>query len=226
MLVKNWMSTPVITIDVNDSFDNAIRKIKENNIRMLPVLKKEKLVGILTDRDLKRASASDATTLDVYELSYCLTKIKVKSIMTPDPITIPIDYTVEEAAGILLSNKISGAPVVDSSGTLVGVITQSDLFRLIISLTGYGERGIQYAFLLEDRPGSIREVADIIRDYGGRIVSILTSYKQVPRGYRKVFIRLHSSDRDKLDQMEGGLKKKAKILYMVDHRENRRNIYE
>ncbi|MGD9139709.1 MAG: CBS domain-containing protein, partial [Desulfobacterales bacterium] len=125
MLVKNWMSKNVITVDVNDSMPDATKLLKENDIRMLPVMKKGKLVGIVTDRDLKKASASDATTLEVHELLYLLTKIKVKDIMTSDVITVPPDFTVEETAQVLQKNRISGMPVVDAEERLVGVITQS-----------------------------------------------------------------------------------------------------
>ena len=225
MLVKNWMSKNVITVDVDDSMQDAMKRMKEKDIRMLPVLKKGKLVGVVTDRDLKRASASDATTLDVHELLYLVSKIKVLNIMTKNPITVPQNFTVEETAEVLLKHKISGVPVVDQNGQLVGTITQTDLFRVLISLTGVGKGGIQFAFQLEDRPGSIKEVADIIRLYGGRMVSILTSYEGVPEGYRKVFIRMHSIERAKLQQLKEELSRMAALIYMVDHRENKREIY-
>ena len=153
MLVKNWMSKNVITIDVNDSMQDAMKLLKENDIRMLPVMKKAKLVGIVTDRDLKKASASDATSLEIHELLYLLMKIKAKDIMTKDVITVPPDYTVEETAQVLEKKRISGAPVVDADGQLVGTITQTDLFRVLISLTGVGNGGIQFGFQVEDRPG-------------------------------------------------------------------------
>ena len=89
MLVKNWMSDKVITVDVNDSMQDAVKLLKGHNIRMLPVMKKGELVGIVTDRDMKRASASDATTLEIHELLYLISTIKVKNIMTKDPITVP-----------------------------------------------------------------------------------------------------------------------------------------
>lgn len=225
MLVSNWMSKSVIAVDVDDSMQAAMKLMKENGIRMIPVLKKDKLVGVVTDRDLKRASASDATTLDVHELLYLISKIKVQNVMTKDPVTVPYNYTVEETAAVLLKHKISGAPVVDQNGKVVGVITQTDLFRVLIALTGVGKGGIQFAFQLEDRPGSIKEVADIIRLYGGRMVSILTSYEGVPEGYRKVFIRMHSIERTKLQQLKEELSYKAALIYMVDHRENVREIY-
>jgi len=225
MLVNNWMSKNVITVDVNDSMQDALKHLKEHNIRMLPVMNKGKLVGIITDRDLKKASASDATTLEIHELLYLLTKIKIKDIMTSDVITVPPDFSVEETAQVLQKNRISGVPVVDAEGRLVGVITQSDLFRVLISLTGVGSGGIQFGFQLADRPGSIKEVADIIRLYGGRMVSILSSYDNVAEGYRKVYIRMHSIERLRLQMLIEDLRAKTVLLYMVDHRENKREIY-
>jgi acetoin utilization protein AcuB len=218
------MSKNVVTIDVNDSMQDAIKQLKENSIRMLPVMKKGKLVGILTDRDLKKASASDATMLEIHELLYLLTKITAKDIMTKIPITVPPDYTTEETAQVLLSFKISGAPVVNGGGQVVGTITQTDLLRVLISLTGVGKGGIQFGFQIEDRPGSIKEVEDIIREYGGRMVSILTSYDDVPMGYRKVYIRMHSIERSKLERLKDKISEIAAFLYMIDQRENNREI--
>ncbi len=225
MLVTNWMSKNVITVDENDSMHDAMKLLKEHDIRMLPVMKKGKLIGIVTDRDLKRASASDATTLDVHELLYLITQIKVKNIMTRDVITVPPDFTVEETTLVLQKNKISGAPVVDSDGQLVGTITQTDLFRVLISLTGVAKGGIQFGLQVEDRPGSIKEVADIIRAYGGRMVSILSSYDEVPEGSRKVYIRMRSIERSALQNLKQELESKAGLLYMVDHTESNREIF-
>ncbi|MHA2248660.1 MAG: CBS and ACT domain-containing protein [Candidatus Hodarchaeales archaeon] len=225
MLVKNWMSKKIITVNVNDSMSDAVQLLKQHDIRMLPVMKNGTLVGIVTDRDIKRASASDATTLEIHELLYLLSAIKVKDLMTKDPITVPFDYTVEETAEILLKNKISGLPVVDDRGQVVGIITQNDLFRVLISLTGIGTRGIQFAFMLEDRPGSIKEIADIIRKHGGRMVSILSTYKGVSEGYRKAYIRMYGINRLTLPRLKEELKETASLLYMVDNRDNKREIY-
>ncbi len=225
MLVKNWMSTKVITVNVRDCMLDALKLLKNHDIRRLPVLKKDNLVGIVTDRDLKRANASDATALEIHELVYLLSEIEVKEIMTKDPITVPFDYTVEEAAAVFFANKISGAPVVDHADQMVGIITQTDLFRVLTRLTGVGKRGIQFAFQVEDRPGSIKDLADIIRAYDGRMVSILSTYADMPEGYRKVYIRMYGINRLKLTDLEGELQKKATLLYMVDHRENIRKIY-
>jgi len=225
MLVKNWMTKTVITVDVKDSMQDAINSLKEYAIPMLPVMKKGNLVGIVTDRDLKSASPSNTTTLEVHELLFLISEIKVRNIMTKDPITVPPDFTVEEAAELFLRKGISGAPVVDQEGQIVGTITKNDLFRVLVSLTGIGKRGIQFAFQIEDHPGIIKKMADIIRQYGGRMVSILSTYEGMPTGYRKVFIRMLGVERDKLPHLENDLRKKATLLYIVDHRENRREIF-
>jgi len=225
LLVENWMNPNVITVDADDSMLDATKLLKEHNIRHLPVLEKGKLVGVITDRDLKRASASDATTLEAHELLYLIANIKVREIMTRNPITVPYNYTIEEAAELLLQAKISGMPVVDKEGDVIGTITQTDLFKVLISLTGVGKKGVQFAFLLEDRAGSIKEVADIIRSYGGRMASILSSYEKAPEGHRYVYIRMYDVNREKMPQLKEELKKKAKVLYIVDSRENKREIF-
>ena len=199
--------------------NDAIKLLKDHNIKMLPVMRKEKLVGIITDRDLKRASASDATTLEIHELLYLISKIKIKEIMTKTPITVPQDYTVEETAEVLLKHNISGVPVDDHYGDIVGVITKNDLFRILISLTGEERRGIQFGMEVKDRSGSIKEVTDIIREYGGRMASILTSYDMAPEGFRRVYIRMYGIDRFKVNKLKEALKEKATLLYMVDRRE-------
>ena len=225
MLIENWMNPKVITVDVNDSMLDASKILKEHGIRRLPVLRDGKLVGIVTDRDLKRASPSDATSLEAHELLYIIANIKVGEIMTKDPVTVPYNYTVEEAAQILLEKKISGMPVVDKDGNVVGTITQTDIFRVLISVTGVGKRGIQFSFLLEDRPGSIREVADLIRKYGGRMTSILSSYERAPKGHRHAYIRARGIDREKLPQLKKELMAAAKLLYVIDHKEDKREIF-
>jgi acetoin utilization protein AcuB len=224
MLVKYWMKKDVPTLDAGDSMQQAIGLMKTHETAVLPVLRKDKLIGILTDRDLKRASASDATSLDMHELIYLLSRIKVAEIMTKNPITVPPDFTLEETASILLKNKISGVPVM-LEGKLVGLITQADLFRALISLTGFEKRGIQIALRVEDKAGSIKEATDIVRGYGGRLVSILTSYDRASPGFRHVYIRTYGINREVMKQMVLDLQDKAEVLYMVDLKENIRKEY-
>jgi len=216
MLVGNWMTKDVISVDVNDSMQDAARLIRKHKIKRLPVMENGKLVGIVTDRDLKRASASDVTTLEIHELLFLISEIKISDIMTKDPITIPLDYTIDEAAQILLEHKLSGAPVVDDEGQVTGVITQTDIFRVLVLFTGVKKAGIQFAFQLEDRPGSIKEVSDIMRNYGCLLVSILSG-QDVQAGYRRVYIRVRDCDRERLEELKEELKAKANVLYVMDH---------
>jgi acetoin utilization protein AcuB len=226
MLVKNWMQTDPVTLDANDAMLSATKVMREHRIRLLPVMKKGTLVGVLTDRDLKRASASDATTLDVHELLYLLSKLKIADIMTRPVITVPFDYTIEEAAQLLAENKISGFPVLDHDENLVGVITQTDIFRALVSLTGLSHRGIVFAMRLKDEPGSIKTATDVIRSFGGRLASILSSYDRVTPGHRKVYIRMYGLDRNDLPQLKKALWEKGDLLYMVDHSDGRREIFQ
>ena len=225
MLVKNWMSKNVISVDVEASMQIATMLMKMHRIRMLPVVDNEELVGVITDRDLKKASASDATSLEIHELLFLLTKIKVKEIMAKEPITVTPDWTIEETAELLLENKISGVPVVGGKKAIAGVITQTDVFRVLISLTGIEKGGIQFSFKVEDRPGTIKEIADLIRIFDGQIISILSSYDKMPIGHRMVYMRMRHIDRSRLEDLLQELKEKAELQYLVDYRENRREYF-
>jgi acetoin utilization protein AcuB len=226
MLVKNWMSKKVITVNADDTMQNAIYILQEQNIKILPVMDDANLVGIITDRDLKKASPSDATTLDMHELLFLVSKIKVRDLMKKPVYTAKPDDTVEEAAARLLEKKVSGLPVLDESDRLVGIITRSDLFRVLISLSGLGKKGIRFAIQIKDMPGPIKEVRELIHEYGGRTASILSSFDNVPEGYLNFYFRIYQIDRQKLPSLLDKIREKGTLLYMVDHRENKRTIYE
>lgn len=213
MLVKGWISDQVISVDEETSMMKAYVLMKENNIRRLPVVQKGKLVGIVTDTDLKEACPSTATTLDIYEINYLLSEIKVKESMSKDVIYVKPDETVEFAAILMLENKISGLPVVNDQHNLIGVITQTDIFKALIYISGVYKGNVQFALCLEDRPGSVKEVGDVIRSFGGHMVSILTSYDLADEGYRNVYIRIKPMEQEKLAQLVNILDKKFTVLY-------------
>jgi acetoin utilization protein AcuB len=213
MLVKGWMTSDILTVDEDTSMMKASQIMKENNIRRLPVMRKGKLVGMVTDRDIKEASPSKATTLDVHELYYLLSELKLKDIMSKGLVTIGPEETVEKAAVKMLEHRISGLPVVNDRGKVVGIITQGDIFKVLVSLTGVYRGGIQFAFNLEDRPGSIKEVADTIRKHGGRMVSILSSYDMCDENCRHVYIRIKDLPEDKLKALTDDLDKNFILLY-------------
>jgi len=227
MLVKGWMTTDVITVNEDTSMMKASIIMKEKKIRCLPVVNKTgELVGIVSDSDLRDAAPSKATTLDVYELNYLLASIKIKDIMTQNIVFVKPDETVEFAAILMLENKISSLPVINSKGALIGIITQTDIFKVLINITGVYTGGIQFAFSLEDRPGSIKEAADVIRSYGGRIVSILSTHENAEEGRRNVYIRSSLLPEDKLRNLVKGLEEKFVVLYtskdLLEEVENRR----
>ena len=131
-LVRDWMSTPPITIDITASLPEACDLIRQHRIRRLPVMKEGKLVGIVTRGDLRGAQPSEATSLSIWEINTLLAKLKMKDIMTPDPITIREDATIRQAAQMMIDYKISGLPVMNEQDELVGMITESDIFRLVV----------------------------------------------------------------------------------------------
>jgi len=226
MLVKNWMSKDVIAVDVDDSMQDASYLLREHNINILPVMEKDTMVGVITDKVLKQASPSDATTLDMHELLFLISKIKVRDLMRTPVVTVLPDHTVEEAAAILLEKKISGLPVVDEKGQVVGIITRSDLFRVLISLTGLGRKGIQFAIRLKDKPGPIKEVRELVHEYGARIASLLSSWDDAPPDHLNLYFRVYQIDRQQLPSLIEKIKAKGTLLYLVDHREDTRTIYE
>ena len=214
MLVQGWMTIDVITVGEDTPMMKASIIMKENNIRSLPILnKKGKLVGIVSDRDLRDASPSKATSLDVHELNYLISTIKIKDLMTRNVVVVRPDETVEFAAILMLENKISSLPVINDKGSLIGIITQTDIFRVLINITGVYTGGVQFAFSLEDRPGSIREVSDAIRSYGGRVVSILSTREDAEEGRHNVYIRTRSLPEDKTRDLLGELENKFVVLY-------------
>jgi acetoin utilization protein AcuB len=213
MLAQGWMSTDVISVGEETSMMKASVLMKENGIRRLPVVRRGRLVGIVTDTDLKEASPSKATTLDIYEINYLLSEIKVKELMSTNVIYVKPDETIEFAAVLMLENKISGLPVINDQQHLIGVITETDIFKALVHITGVYSGDTQFAFCLPDKPGSVHEVAEVIRGMGGRVVSILTSYDLADEGYRNVYFRIRSMEQGMLAKLVDVLEEKFTVLY-------------
>lgn len=131
-LVKDWMTDDVVTVTPETTLPEAHQIMTDQGIRRLPVVDKHRrLVGIVTRGDVRGAEPSQATTLSIWELNYLLSQLKIKEIMTPDPITVLETATVGTAARTMLENRISGLPIVNGRGELVGIITESDIFRMV-----------------------------------------------------------------------------------------------
>jgi CBS domain-containing protein len=135
-LVQDWMTRDAVTISFDASVADAHKIMREKKVRRLPVLQHGKLVGIVTLGDVRGAEPSQASTLSVWEMHKLLADLKVEKIMTPQPLTVAQDTTIGQAARLMLERKVSGLPVVDEKGYLVGIITESDIFRLVVQEWG------------------------------------------------------------------------------------------
>lgn len=213
MLVRNWMTTNVVTVGPDTSMLRIGKILREKNIRRLPVIDKEGMViGIISDRDVRDASPSKATTLDMYEMNYLLAEIKAKEIMTSHPCTVRATDSVEKAAMLMIDKKIGGLPVVDENNRLEGIITEQDVFSALVEISGAREGGIQIGIEIPNRPGSMKPIFDLIRLHGARILTVLSTNNN--SGNRHVFIRLREiSDDGQLRALLEDIGEKANLLY-------------
>ncbi|HZD55582.1 MAG TPA: CBS and ACT domain-containing protein [Anaerolineales bacterium] len=170
MLVGERMSHPVISINPDMPITDALNLMKRERIRRTPVVKDGKMVGIISDKDLLNASPSPATSLSVWEMNYLLSKIRVRDVMTKNVLTVTADTPIEEAARIMADNKIGGLPVM-RDGHVVGIITETDLFKIFLELMGAREPGVRGTVLVLDQPGQLAKLTETIAKLGGNIVA-------------------------------------------------------
>jgi acetoin utilization protein AcuB len=168
------MTKNPVTVPPTAGVTEAREIMQREKIHRLPVVnKKHKIVGIVTEKDLLYASPSPATSLDVYEVAHLLSKLTVEKVMTEKVITIGTETTIEDAARIMADENIGGLPIIKDD-ILVGIITESDLFKLFIELFGARTKGIRATFILPERRGEIADMSSAIRDKGGNIISLGT----------------------------------------------------
>ena len=216
MLVKYWMTTQPITAEEDLSLMKASRLMKEHSIKHLPVMQGDRLIGIVSDRDLKEAQPSDATSLDIHEMYFLLDKVKIRNLMSTKPHTTTADEVVERAAAKMLKHGISALPVVDRKGKLQGIVSKGDLFRAMIAISGIHQAQLQIGLEVEDQPGSVKKVTDIVRTHGGRIVSITTHHEDAPAGFQHIYIRCRAvADEESLMQE---LEQRFKTLYRAHYK--------
>lgn len=214
MLIREWMTRNVITVTSDTSMMKASKILKENRIRRLPVVDADgRLVGIISDRDIKEASPSKATTLDMHELYYLVSEIKVKDIMTRDPVTVRANDTVETVALQMIEKRIGGLPVIDDNGKLIGIISDSDVFKVLITITGVRHGGVQFAFELENTPGTLKPIVDTLREHSARIISILTSMDDSRGPTRRVYIRILPMERAEENRIIEAVKSRFPLMY-------------
>jgi len=170
MFVGERMSHPIISITPDMPVHDALDMFKRERIRRAPVVKEGKLVGIVSDKDLLNASPSPATSLSIWEMNYLLSKVTVSEVMTKKVMIVAEDTPIEEAARIMADNKIGGLPVM-RDGHVVGIITETDLFKIFLEFMGAREKGVRITALLDDKPGQLAKITKAISSAGGNFIA-------------------------------------------------------
>ena len=209
MLVEQRMTASPITITSSSTIADASELMRINKFRRLPVVDGGKLVGLVTDRDLREVAPSPATTLSIFELNYLLAKMQIKDIMQKKVITIKADAEVEEAALLLYNHKIGGLVVVDDNGAVTGVITETDIFKCFVDIMGLIEGKTRLTIDVTDRIGILNEITEIFTSMNINISSMVTY--TLPDGKKEMVIRAEINDTTDLS------KRLATLGYPINH---------
>ncbi len=170
MLVGERMSHPIISITPDMPVHDALNMFKREHIRRAPVVKDGKMLGIVSDHDLLNASPSPASSLSVWEMNYLLSKITVSEVMSKKVLTVDETTPIEEAARIMADNKVGGLPVM-RDGHVVGIITETDLFKVFLELMGAREKGVRVTALIDEKPGQLSKITEAIATAGGNFLA-------------------------------------------------------
>ena len=198
MFVRDRMNSPAVTVRANTPLQDALKLMRDRRFRRLPVVdKKGKLVGIVSERDLLHAAPSSATSLSVWEVYYLLAKLQVKRIMTKDVITTTPDTPVEDAARLMVTHKIGGLPVVDEHNGVVGVITETDIFKTFVEMFAGGQTGLRLTLEVPERKGALSMLSSAIFDLGGSIESV-GSFSGEVAGERRLVVKVRDVSKAQL----------------------------
>lgn len=170
MFVSERMSRPVITVTPETPVHDALAMFKKEHIRRAPVVQDGRIVGIVSASDLMNASPSPVTSLSVWEMNYLISKVTVKQVMSRKVITVDVNTPIEEAARIMADKKLGGLPVM-RSGKLVGIITETDLFKSFLELMGARTKAMRVTAEVDDKPGVLARITKAVADAGGTFVA-------------------------------------------------------
>lgn len=196
MYVKNKMTANPYTISFDAPITEVIELMRVHNLKRVPVVDGEKVVGVLTHGDIEKVSPTKATTLSIYELNYLLSKTKVSDAMTKNAITVSPDALLEEAALLMRENRISTLPVVKDN-KLVGIITESDIFDAFIDLLGFRDKGSRITVEAMDVPGALADIAQIFNSFDSNITHIVAYRGNA--GKTDVVIRTNTLNTDNIE---------------------------
>ncbi len=199
MLVKDRMSKHPLTVSTDVSISETHKYMQDQKVRHLPVVDRTgKMVGLVTEDDLLKAEPSSATSLSMWEIHSLLNRITTKDVMVREIITTTEDTPIEEAAQLMLEHKIGCLPVMRGDA-LVGIITESDIFRTMMELFSARQRGLRVTLEVPDREGELAKVAQAITDQGGYIAACGTFMAEDPTKWGLVF-KVRNADRERLTQ--------------------------
>lgn len=179
MFVGERMNRPVISLAPETPVNDALHLMRTEHIRRAPVVSHGRLVGIVSMKDLLNASPSNATTLSVWELNYLLSKLTVEPIMTRAVLTVSEDTPIEEAARLMADHRVGGLPVV-RNGEVVGMITETDLFKIFLELMGARDAGVRCEVRMLDEPGQLARLTGALANAGGNIIALGTFQGESP----------------------------------------------
>lgn len=215
MLVGERMSHPIITTTPNVSIPEAHKLMRDKKIRRLPVVnEKETLIGIISDYDIIHASPSPATSLSIWELNYLLNKITVKDVMTEDVFTVQEDDTIERAACIMVDKKVGGLPVLRGKRP-VGVITETDIFKIFMELTGVREPGLRVTVIVPEKVGELANLTRVVSEAGGNFIAFGQFLGEDPTN-REIVFKVDGVKEDLLIEMISPYIEKVKDIRVVD----------
>lgn len=197
MLVRERMTRNPVIVHPETPFEDALQLLREKKIRRLPVVDKQgDLVGIVVEKDLLYASPSPATSLSVFEVHYLLSKLQVKDVMTKRVIAVGEDCPLEEAARIMIDHKIGSLPVVQSK-QVIGIITETDVFKVMVEALGGRAKGVRIALRVPNQKGVLANLAGKTAELGGNIVS-LAVFLSGDAQHREITLKVQDVDREAL----------------------------
>jgi acetoin utilization protein AcuB len=212
MLVGERMTHPVITVHPDLPIVEALNLMRREKIRRFPVMKDGKLAGIVSEKDLLNASPSPATSLSVWEMNYLISKITVKDVMTTSVRSVSEDTPIEEAARIMADNKIGGLPVF-RNGRVVGIITETDLFMILLEMMGARESGVRVTALVHEEPGKLATISKTISEAGGNFAAFGQFTGEDPTNRLVTFKVTHLDEQQVKDLTEPLVEKLIDIRY-------------
>ena len=197
MAVKDFMTRKVVYISPDTTIAHAADIMRDQKLHRLPVIENDKLVGLVTEGTIAEASPSKATSLSIYEMNYLLNKTKVKDVMIHDVVTVSKYASLEDATYLMLKNKIGILPVVDNE-QVYGVITDRDIFKAFLEVSGYGEKGVRMRFVTEDEVGVLSHIIALLVEENLNISNTVN----IPRKDGKVVIEVQIDGDIDLDSLK------------------------